>query len=51
MINDDRTSRVFGLEISGMTTRFYFRQSPFISEVLGNDPNSINYVEIGRAHV
>ena len=46
MINDDRTSRVFGLEISGMTTRFYFRKSPFISEVLGIPPDSISYVDL-----
>jgi len=32
VIKDDRTARVFGLEISGLPVRFYFRESPFISE-------------------
>lgn len=35
MIKDDRTARIFGLEISGLPVRFYFRESPFISEEIG----------------
>jgi hypothetical protein len=35
VIKDDRTARVFGLEISGLPVRFYFRESPFISEEIG----------------
>lgn len=35
MIKDDRTARIFGLEISGLPVRFYFRKSPFISEEIG----------------
>ena len=34
MIKDDRIARVFGLEISGLPVRFYFRESPFVSEVI-----------------
>ena len=35
MIKDDRTARVFGIEISGLPVRFCFRESPFISEEIG----------------
>jgi hypothetical protein len=35
VIKDDRTARIFGLEISGLPVRFYFRKSPFISEEIG----------------
>ena len=42
MIKDDRTARVFGLEISGLPVRFYFRESPFISEEIGG----IAYVDL-----
>ena len=46
MISDDRTSRVYGLEIAGLATRFYYRASPFIAEVIGSSPDEISYTDI-----
>lgn len=46
MINDDRTARVYGLEIAGLATRFYYRASPFISESIGSSPDEISYTDI-----
>lgn len=46
MINDDRTARVYGLEIAGLATRFYYRASPFIAEVIGSSPDEISYTDL-----
>jgi len=42
MIKDDRTARTFGLEISGLPVRFYFRKSPFI----GGQIEGIAYTDL-----
>ena len=46
MISDDRTARVYGLEIAGLATRFYYRASPFISESIGSSPDEISYTDL-----
>jgi len=46
MIDDDRTARVYGLEIAGLATRFYYRASPFISESIGSSPDEISYTDL-----
>lgn len=46
MISDDRTARVYGLEIAGLATRFYYRASPFIAESIGLSPDEILYTDI-----
>lgn len=46
MISDDRTARVYGLEIAGLATRFYYRASPFISESIGSSPDEISYADL-----
>jgi len=46
MIDDDRTARIYGLEIAGLATRFYYRASPFIAEVIGSSPDEISYTDI-----
>lgn len=46
MISDDRTARVYGLEIAGLATRFYYRASPFISEFIGSSPDEISYTDL-----
>ena len=46
MIRDDQGSRVFGLQIEGLTTRFYFRKSPFVVDSIGEPPNQIQYTDL-----
>ena len=46
MIRDDQGSRVFGLQIEGLTTRFYFRKSPFVVDSIGEPPNQIQYTPL-----
>ena len=46
MISDDRTARIYGLEIAGLATRFYYRASPFIAESIGSASDEISYTDL-----